>query len=152
MVPHQQGKTSLDSFSAKVMELVRLKLLRGTRCSNSADSSCRKTGLGFLKIIIPLQFSSSSLELTILSKCIRDQACSLSPTRIPGQGKAILEGFIIPAPYQGKAGAREASIIPEALSTWWNSPCSLSTTDNPFVLDLVTEITQIRFGWFRFGY
>lgn len=124
MVPHQ-GESSLNSFSDRFMELVRLKLLKGTCCSNSADSSCRKIGLVFLKTILPLQFSSSSLKLTILSKCMRDQACSLSPTRIPGHGKAILEGFIIPVPYQWEAGAREASIIPEGLSTW-QTPSALT--------------------------
>lgn len=86
----------LDSFLARIMQLVRLTLLKWTCCSNLSDSFCRKIGLGFLKIIIPLKFSSSLFP----ASGITDQACSLLSTWLPGQGKAILEGFIIPVRYQ----------------------------------------------------
>lgn len=54
MVPNQS--LGLDSFSARVMYLVRLALLKRTCCSNLADSLCRKPRffLGFLKIITPI--------------------------------------------------------------------------------------------------
>lgn len=115
MVPHQS--LGLNSFSARVLELVRLTLLKRTCCSNLADSLCRKPRLflGFLKIITPI-------FLFLIEAHYPQQVAlqtELAASHLhPGQGKSISEGFITPGPYQWKAGAREASIIQEGSSTW----------------------------------
>lgn len=79
MVPNQS--LGLDSFSARVLQLVRLVLLKGTCCSNLALSA-GKPDSSWVFLKSSLQFSSSLLKLTIPSKW--HYRLSFSPAPLPG--------------------------------------------------------------------
>lgn len=151
MVPHQQGEGWLWLWilSQPVMQLVRLTLLKGTCCSNLADSFCRKIGLGFLKIIVQLQFSCSLLKLTVLSQW--HYRSSLQPLTYTTSwpGKSNLRGIYYSCPLSVESRCKGSIHNPRGTFHLANLPCSHSIIDNPFVSDLVSETTQIHLG--RFG-
>lgn len=152
MVTHQvRGNYSLglDSFLASVTQLVRLTLLKGTRCSNSADSFCTEIGLGFVKTIIPLQFSSSLLKLTIPSKW--HHRSSLQPlTYTTSQpGKSNLRGIYYSCPLSVESRCERSIHNPRGTFHLEDFPCSHSIIYNPSALDLVTETTQTHLGCFN---
>lgn len=102
---------------------LNLILLKGTYFSNLFDRLCRKIFFFFFLnhhstpiFLFPLPYCCSLC--TSQQVALQIEACSLSSTCLPGQGKAISEKFITPTPYQWKAGAREAFIITEGPAIW----------------------------------